>query len=91
MVKICRAPDETKNSTLEATMAKTQNPTQILSNLRKAYEEEDDPKRRDLLRALIEGEKDIAAGRFESAKVVFDENPEPCSEEEGQAPSQCPT
>jgi len=52
-------------------MAKTQNSTQILSNLRKACEEEYDPKRRDLLRALMEAEADIAAGRFVSVEEVF--------------------
>jgi hypothetical protein len=64
-------------------MAKTQNSTEILSNLREAYEEEDDPKRRDLLRDLIEGEEDIAAGRFVSAEEIFGENPKSCGDEEG--------
>ena len=72
-VKICRVPDETEGSTLEAIMAETQNSTQALSNLRKMYEEEDDPKRRDLLRALMKGEEEIAAGRFVSAEEVFGE------------------
>ena len=71
MVKTCRVLDEAKNSTQEVAMAKTQSSTGILSNLRKAYEEEDDPKRRDLLRALIQGEKEIAAGQGHTLTEVM--------------------
>ena len=52
-------------------MESNQNPTEILSNLRMAHEEEADPKRRDLLRALIQGEEEIAAGQGHALTEVM--------------------